>query len=97
MRLRPLVTVLLSFALPLLAASLLLTGCQEKNEAIDEEDRFFKKDPEHVPMAHRNRLDSEPTAFLRSHAVDPIHWQPWGAQLFDHALSEQKTIFALVV
>lgn len=97
MRPCPPVTALLSFALPLLAASLLLTGCQENNEAIDEDDRFFKKDPEHVPMAHRNRLESEPTAFLRSHAVDPIHWQPWSAQLFDHALSEQKTILALVV
>ena len=95
MRPRPIFTLLsTTFSLVIL---LLATGCKENKAAIEEEDRYFKIDPETIPEVHQNRLGFEPTAFLRSQAGAPVHWQPWAPELFEHALREQKLVFALVV
>lgn len=95
MRPRPIFTLLSSTFF--LATLLLATGCKKNEAAVKEDDRYFKTDPETVPEVHQNRLGSEPTAFLRSHAGAPVHWQPWTPELFGHALREQKIVFALVV
>jgi uncharacterized protein YyaL (SSP411 family) len=92
---RPIFTLL--SATLLLVTLLLATGCKENKAALEEEDRYFKTDPETVPEVHQNRLGSEPTAFLRNQASAPVHWQPWAPELFEHALREQKIVFALVV
>ena len=78
------------------ALALCLPACGQKEEEVDE-DRFFKAPPKRVEQAHRNRLDEEATAFLRSRAGDPLPWQPWSAELFAHAEAEQKQVFALIV
>lgn len=95
MRPRPIFTLL--SATLFLAALLLATGCKKNKAALEKEDRYFKTAPETIPEVHQNRLGSEPTAFLRSQAGAPVHWQPWAPELFEHALREQKTVFALAV
>ncbi|NIP97200.1 MAG: DUF255 domain-containing protein, partial [Akkermansiaceae bacterium] len=77
-------------------AVLTISGCRSNERQAREQDRYFRQDPREVPEARRNRLENEPTAFLRSRAHHPIHWQPWSAELFEHALVEQKPVFALV-
>lgn len=77
--------------------ALLSVACEQAEEARAAEDRFFKGDPEVIPEVHENRLGKEPIPFLRLHSADPVHWQPWSEKVFEHALKEQKPVFALVV
>ena len=40
-----------------------------------------------------NRLKDSASAYLKQHAQDPVHWQPWGAEAFDQAEREDKPVF----
>src|SRR5439155_25892519 len=44
----------------------------------------------HVPMS--NLLASEPSAYLRSAAHQPVHWHPWGEAAFQRARAEDKPV-----
>lgn len=39
-----------------------------------------------------NQLASEPSAYLKSAAHQPVHWLPWGDEAFTRARAEQKPI-----
>src|SRR3989304_1456041 len=39
-----------------------------------------------------NRLANEKSAYLRSAAHQPVHWSPWGAEVFERAQQENKPI-----
>lgn len=39
-----------------------------------------------------NRLSREPSAYLRQHADNPVHWQPWGRQALDTARELNRPI-----
>ena len=39
-----------------------------------------------------NRLASEPSLYLRQHAQNPVHWQPWGDDVWARALAEDKPV-----
>jgi uncharacterized protein YyaL (SSP411 family) len=39
-----------------------------------------------------NRLASEPSLYLRQHAHNPVHWQPWGDAAWAQALAEDKPV-----
>jgi len=39
-----------------------------------------------------NLLSSEPSAYLKSAAHQPVHWHPWGASAFARARAEDKPI-----
>ncbi len=39
-----------------------------------------------------NRLASEPSAYLKSAAHQPVHWRPWGEEAFAAARAEDKPI-----
>ncbi|QDU62272.1 hypothetical protein Pan216_31390 [Planctomycetes bacterium Pan216] len=41
----------------------------------------------------RNRLGESTSAYLRSHADNPVHWYPWGEDAFDEARKQKKPIF----
>jgi len=40
-----------------------------------------------------NRLGREKSPYLRQHAVDPVHWHPWGEEALALARREQRLIF----
>lgn len=40
----------------------------------------------------RNRLSAEPSAYLRQHADNPVHWQPWGKEALDAARELNRPI-----
>ena len=40
-----------------------------------------------------NRLAAEKSPYLRQHADNPVHWQPWGEAALAQAKAEQKPIF----
>lgn len=40
-----------------------------------------------------NRLASESSPYLLSHAGNPVDWYPWGAEAFEKATRENKPIF----
>ncbi|TMV05313.1 thioredoxin domain-containing protein [Brucella haematophila] len=40
----------------------------------------------------RNRLSAEPSAYLRQHADNPVHWQPWGKEALDTARELNRPI-----
>ncbi|MBV2142027.1 thioredoxin domain-containing protein [Falsochrobactrum sp. TDYN1] len=40
----------------------------------------------------RNRLANEPSAYLRQHADNPVHWQPWGRKALDAAQELNRPI-----
>jgi uncharacterized protein YyaL (SSP411 family) len=44
------------------------------------------------PGAH-NALDGEPSAYLRQHAGNPVHWQPFGDQAFAYAAARNVPVF----
>ncbi len=44
----------------------------------------------------RNRLSDEPSAYLRQHAGNPVHWQPWGKQALDAAVALDRPILLSV-
>ena len=39
-----------------------------------------------------NRLGSEPSAYLKSAARQPVAWRPWGEEAFSAARAEDKPI-----
>ncbi len=39
-----------------------------------------------------NRLAGEPSAYLRQHANNPVHWQPWGRKALDAAKELDRPI-----
>ncbi|APX00988.1 thioredoxin domain-containing protein [Arthrobacter sp. QXT-31] len=41
----------------------------------------------------RNALDAEPSAYLRQHAGNPVHWQPFGDAAFAAAASRDVPVF----
>ena len=43
-------------------------------------------------MASTNLLASEPSAYLKSAAHQPVHWLPWGDTAFNRARDEKKPI-----
>lgn len=42
---------------------------------------------------NRNRLADSPNPYLRQHASNPVHWQPWDAAAFEEAQSRSVPIF----
>ena len=40
----------------------------------------------------RNTLSAEPSAYLRQHADNPVHWQPWGKEALDAARELNRPI-----
>ncbi|MFC7234015.1 thioredoxin domain-containing protein [Halosegnis marinus] len=47
------------------------------------------------PLA-RNRLDEEASPYLRQHADNPVHWQPWDDAALDAARERDRPIFLSV-
>src|SRR3954463_9778120 len=43
-------------------------------------------------MKHQNRLASETSPYLLSHAHNPVAWQPWGPEALTRAAAENKPI-----
>ena len=43
-----------------------------------------------------NRLASETSPYLRQHADNPVHWQPWGERAFEQARAEDKPVLLSV-
>jgi len=43
-----------------------------------------------------NRLGDQPSAYLRQHANNPVHWQPWGRQALDEASRTDRPILLSV-
>jgi uncharacterized protein YyaL (SSP411 family) len=77
------------------AATLLLltlNACRPETEATSSD----APETIHVSQVHENALPIEKSSFLTSHATSTIHWQDWDDQLFKHATSERKTIFAFI-
>ncbi|MFC5367546.1 thioredoxin domain-containing protein [Salinirubrum litoreum] len=46
--------------------------------------------------AGRNRLDAEESPYLRQHADNPVHWQPWDSDALDEAQEREVPIFLSV-
>jgi hypothetical protein len=46
--------------------------------------------------AGRNRLDAEESPYLRQHADNPVHWQPWDGDALDEAQEREVPIFLSV-
>ena len=40
-----------------------------------------------------NRLQHEPSPYLRQHADNPVDWRPWGEEAFDAARRDDRPIF----
>jgi uncharacterized protein YyaL (SSP411 family) len=49
-----------------------------------------------MTTANRNRLDEEESPYLRDHADNPVHWQPWGEQALQEAKERDVPIFLSV-
>ncbi|KAB2750156.1 thioredoxin domain-containing protein [Brucella anthropi] len=47
-------------------------------------------------LAGSNRLGEEPSAYLRQHANNPVHWQPWGKEALDAAKELDRPILLSV-
>ncbi|GAA0644164.1 thioredoxin domain-containing protein [Salarchaeum japonicum] len=47
------------------------------------------------PLA-RNRLDDEGSPYLRQHADNPVHWQPWDAAAIDAARERDRPLFVSI-
>ncbi|MFB6163919.1 MAG: thioredoxin domain-containing protein [Haloarculaceae archaeon] len=45
------------------------------------------------PPTERNRLDEEESPYLRQHADNPVHWQPWDQQALAAARERDVPIF----
>ena len=41
----------------------------------------------------RNRLGEETSPYLLQHALNPVHWYPWGEEAFEAARAQNKPIF----
>ncbi|MEX2481928.1 MAG: thioredoxin domain-containing protein, partial [Gammaproteobacteria bacterium] len=44
----------------------------------------------------RNELDRETSPYLLQHKDNPVHWQPWGTEVFDAAARNDKPILLSV-
>jgi uncharacterized protein YyaL (SSP411 family) len=44
----------------------------------------------------RNRLSEETSPYLKQHADNPVHWQPWGPEALDEARQSRKPILLSV-
>jgi len=44
----------------------------------------------------RNRLDEEASPYLRQHADNPVHWQPWGGDAFERAREHDAPVFVSI-
>ena len=42
--------------------------------------------------AHRNLLGGETSPYLLQHAGNPVHWQPWGENIWERAEKEDKLV-----
>lgn len=45
--------------------------------------------------AAANRLASEPGAYARAHALDPVDWRPWSGAVLDEAASSGRPVMVL--
>ncbi len=45
---------------------------------------------------HFNRLQAEPSLYLRQHARNPVDWYPWGPEAFDAALAQNKPVLVSI-
>ncbi len=45
-----------------------------------------------APTSSRNRLEKEPSPYLRQHATNPVDWYPWGEEALEKARREDKPI-----
>lgn len=41
----------------------------------------------------KNRLELESSPYLRQHALNPVHWQPWGNEAFQFAKENNRPVF----
>ncbi len=89
---RPFRSILtISFALT--ASSLcLLSSCRTKKS----DKNTPAKDEKQVTFTHKNTLTNDQSSFISSQTSSPIHWQPWGNEIFTRAKNERKTVFALI-
>src|SRR5216684_5252031 len=46
--------------------------------------------------ATRNRLEREPSPYLRQHADNPVDWYPWSEEALERARRENKPILLSV-
>ncbi len=47
-----------------------------------------------TPLKNRkNKLSKEKSPYLRSHANNPVDWEPWGDEALDRAVREDKPLF----
>ena len=44
----------------------------------------------------RNRLGDEASPYLRQHADNPVHWQPWGDDAFERAREHDVPVFVSI-
>ena len=49
--------------------------------------------PGETGPGERNALGAEPSAYLRQHAGNPVHWQPFGDAAFARAASRDVPVF----
>ncbi len=52
-----------------------------------------KREPNEPIQTQKNRLHDAISPYLRQHANNPVHWQPWDEQAFEQARRENKPIF----
>ena len=45
------------------------------------------------PAAGRNHLGETTSPYLLQHALNPVHWYPWGEEAFEVARAQNKPIF----
>ncbi|MFQ0813606.1 hypothetical protein AVM02_06985 [Brucella anthropi] len=53
-------------------------------------------EPDSNQLASTNRLADEPSAYLRQHADNPVHWQPWSKAALDAARELDRPILLSV-
>lgn len=53
-------------------------------------------EPDSNQLASTNRLADEPSAYLRQHADNPVHWQPWSKATLDAARELDRPILLSV-
>lgn len=90
------------FFFTLLLPFFILTGCEEKKEKNDLEqrrakDRFFTKNAASSLKDFKNEAESFSTDYLRLFKDDPIAWQPWDGTIHKKATDTQRPILMFVV
>ena len=43
-----------------------------------------------------NRLGQETSPYLQQHAENPVHWQPWGEDIWERAQKEDKLVLVSI-